>query len=250
MSRTWLIPGKAARLRQDTGFISFTKAMALLMTLVFPAARKLFGKRGIKAVQLAMYQIGMDRAPILKEALGTDVDDARSLGRILDFDDGLAGVKGVWELETRGIARKIVRRCPMAAILARCPEICRTIIAAMEAGTFYRLNPNIKVPEVPTLISEGSDCCVGTIELPYLDKERASEISPEATGPKSEPPIPSVPGLNRGLALQALRSLGTAFVQLLRYGTKQEMAWYDFFRYGKDETHPFQQSYMTCPKRC
>jgi len=237
MPRTWLLSGKADRSGQDRNLISLTRTMALLMTLIFPSVRGLFGKKGIKAIQLVIYQIGIDRALILKKALGTDVDDARSLGRILDFDDGLAGVTGVWTLETMGKAMKIVRRCPMAPILARCPEICRTIIAAMEAGTFYRLNPNIKVPEIPRLISEGSDCCVGTIELPYLGELRASEISPEATGTKNDCPIPCVPGLNKELALQACKSFGTAFVKLLRYGTEQKMAWYDFFRYGEDEEH-------------
>ena len=228
------MPGKAERPEHDRHVISFTKIMAVFMTLLFPSVNRLFGKRGIKAIQLVMYQIGIDRALILKEALGTDVDDARSLGRILDFDDGLGGVKGVWIVESKGKAIKVVRTCPMAYILARCPEICRTIIAAMEAGTFYRLNPNIKVPEIPKLISEGSDCCVGTIELSYLDEQTAAETSPEATGTSNHPPAPDIPGLNKKLAFQALKSLGTAFVRLVRYGTKQEMAWYDFFKYGED----------------
>jgi hypothetical protein len=218
--------------------ISFTKIMARLMTLLFPAMARLFGKKGIKALQLAMYQIGIDRAPILKEALGVDVNDARSLGRVLDFDDGLAGVKGVWPVETKGKAMKVVSRCPMAHILTRCPEICRTIIAAMEAGTFHPLNPNIKVPEIPKLITEGGDCCVGTIELPYLDESSASRISPWATGSNVCPPAISVPGLNRKLACRALKSLGTASISILKYGTEQEMAWYDFFKCGADQRHP------------
>jgi hypothetical protein len=231
MFRTLLMPGKAETPGQVRPLISFTRIMAVLMTLVFPSVKKLFGKKGIKAMQLVMYQIGSDRAVILKEALGIDVDDARSLGRILDFDDALCGVKGVWTMETKGKAIKVVRTCPMAHILARCPGICRAIIAAMEAGTFYRLNPHIKVPEIPRLISEGSDCCVGTIELPCLDGPTGSEISPEATGTSNHPPIPDISGLNTNLALEALKSLGTACMRLLRYGTKQEMAWYDFFRY-------------------
>jgi len=221
-------------IEHDRHLISFTKIMAVFMTLLFPSVNRLFGKRGIKAIQLVMYQIGIDRALILKEALGTDVDDARSLGCILDFDDSLGGVKGVWTMENKGKAIKVVRTCPMAYILARCPEICRTIIAAMEAGTFHRLNPNIKVPEIAKLISEGSDCCVGTIELSYLDEHTASEISPEATGASNCPPAPDIPGLNKKLTFQALKSLGTAFIRLVRYGTKQEMAWYDFFKYGED----------------
>ena len=234
MFRTLLMPGEAETPDQDRHLICFTKIMALFMTLLFPSVKRLFGKKGIKAIQLVMYQIGADRAFILKEALGTDVEDARSLGRILDFDDGLGGVKGAWTMETKGKAIKVVRTCPMAYILARCPEICRNIIAAMEVGTFYRLNHNIKVPEIPKLISEGSNCCVGTIELPYLDEQTASEISPEATGAGNYSPAPDIPGLNKKLGFQALKSLGTAFMNLLRYGTKQEMPWYDFFKYRED----------------
>ena len=211
--------------------ISFIKIMAALMTLLFPAINGLFGKKGIKALQLIMYQMGIDRSPILKKALKIDVNDARSLGRILDFDDGLCEVKGVWKMETKGKAIKVVSTCPLGRILARCPEICRTIIAAMEAGTFYSLNPDIRVPELPKLISEGGDCCVGTIELPYPEEHTASEISPQATGADNYAPAIDIPGLNKKLACQALKTLGTSSIRLLRYGTKQEMAWYDFFKY-------------------
>lgn len=182
-------------------------------------------------MQLIMYQIGMDRAPILRKALSIDVNDARSLGRVLDFDDGLGGVKGVWTVETKGKAIKVVDTCPIGRILVRCPEICKTIIAALEAGTFYRLNPNLKVQEVPKLISEGADCCVGTIELAYLDKQTASEPSPQATGRNNRPRALHTRQLNARLASQGLKSLCMAIVRLVRYGTKQEMAWYDFYRY-------------------
>jgi hypothetical protein len=211
--------------------MGFVKIMAAFMTLAFPLLHRLFGERGIKALQLIVYQIGTDRSFVLKEALNIDVNDARSLGRILDFDDGVGGVKGVWTVETKGKAVKVVRTCPMAHILARSPEICRTVIAAMEAGTFYPLNPDIKVPEVPRLISEGGDCCVGTIELPYLDPEMASEMSPQATGSNNYPPVLYIPGLKKKLAYQGLKSLSKAFINLLRCGTRQEMAWYDFFGY-------------------
>ena len=218
-------------LKSHRHLISFIKIMAAFMTLLFPAVNWLFGKKGIKALQLIMYQMGIDRSHILKDALNIDVNDARSLGRILDFDDGLCDVKGVWKMETKGKAIKVVSTCPMGRTLARCPEICRTIIAAMEAGTFYPLNPDVKVPEIPKLISEGSDSCVGTIELPYLDERMASQTSPQATGSSNYAPAIHVPGLNKKLAYQALKTFSTSSVRLLRYGTKQEMAWYDFFKY-------------------
>jgi hypothetical protein len=218
--------------------ISSTEILAICMILLFSSAKRLFGKKGIKAIQLIMYQMGMGRAHILRDALDIDVNDARTLGRILDFDDGLAGVKGAWTLETKGKAVKVVTTCPMAHILARCPEICRTIIAAMEAGTFHRLNPNISVPEIPRLISEGGDSCVGTIELFYLDDSTASRISPHATGSDVCPPVISIPGLKTKLAWQGFKSFSAACYRLVRYGTKQEMAWYDFFKYRASKPFP------------
>jgi hypothetical protein len=229
-----LVPEKANIRARHKYLISFTEILAICMILLFSSVNRLFGKKGIKAIQLIMYQMGIDRARILQEALHIDVNDARSLGCILDFDDGLAGVKGVWTLETKRKAVKVITKCPMAHILARCPEICRTIIAAMEAGTFHRLNPNISVPEIPKLISEGSDCCVGTIELSYLDDSTGSRISPRATGNNVCPPVINIPGLKTRLACQGLKSFNAACFGLLRYGTKQDMAWYDFFKYGED----------------
>ena len=205
--------------------------MAVFTTLLFPAVNRLFGKKGVKAFQLIMYQMGIARSPILKKALNIDVNDARSLGCILDFDDGLCDVRGVWTMETKGKAIKVVSTCPLSPILARCPQICRTVIAAMEAGTFYPLNPDIKVPELPRLISEGGDCCVATIELPYLEEPTASEISPWATETDNYAPAIHIPGLNKKLAFQALKTLGTSSIRLLRHGTRQEMGWYDFFKY-------------------
>jgi len=205
----------------------FIKLMAVVTTIIFPIIYKLFGEKGIKAWQLILYQIGIERANILKDALGVDVNDARSLGRILDYDDSLAGVKGIWVEEKRGKATKVVRVCPIGRLLR--PEICTNIIAAMEAGTFYPLNPRIKVPEVTKLISKGDDCCIGTIELPYLDKEVADKTSPYSTG-KRYPTI-AVPGLKKRLFLQSIRGFIKAILNFFRYGIRQEMYWYDFFKY-------------------
>ena len=96
-------------------------------------------------------------------------------------------------------------------------------------------------------VSQEAFCCVGTIELPYLDEQRASETSPEATGPKSEPPIPYVPGLNKALAWQACKGLGTGVVKLFRHGTRQKMPWYDLFRYEQGKEPASDWDGYTCP---
>ncbi|KPJ64026.1 MAG: hypothetical protein AMJ45_06500, partial [Syntrophobacter sp. DG_60] len=174
----------------------FIKMMAAITTFLFPMVYKLFGKRGIKAWQLILYQMGMDRSLILKQELQVDVNDARSLGKIIDYDDGLARVKGTWVAEKKGKAMKIVKICPIGKILR--PEICLNLVVALEAGTLYPLNPNIKVPEITKLISKGDDCCVGVIELPYLDKRIADQDSSYSTGKNYAPPI-NIAHLNRRL---------------------------------------------------
>lgn len=205
----------------------FIKCMAAITSLLFPVVYKLFGERGIKAWQLIFYQIGIGRSSILKEGLKIDVNDARSLGRIFDYDDSLAHVKGIWEMEKKGKTIKVVKVCPIAYILR--PEICLNLIAALEAGTFYPLNSRIKVPDIPKLISRGDDCCIGTIELPYLAKEVADQISPYSTG--KQYPLINIPGLNKRLFCQTIKSFLKAVFNFLKHGTKQQMYWYEFFKY-------------------
>ncbi len=207
--------------------IFFIKFMAAITSLLFPVVYKLFGERGIKAWQLIFYQIGVDRSSILKKELNVDIHDARSLGYILDYDDSLVGVKGTWEMEKKGKAIKVVRICPLSHIVRY--EICLNLIAALEAGTFYALNQRIKVPDIPKLISRGDDCCIATIELPYLAKESADQVSPYSTG--NHYPVINIPRLNRWLFKQTIESFFKAVLNLHKYGTKQQMCWYEFFRY-------------------
>jgi hypothetical protein len=205
----------------------FIKLIAAITSFLFPVVYKLFGGKGIKAWQLVFYQIGVDRSSILKNELKIDINDARSLGYILDYDDSLGGVKGIWEMEKKGKAIKVVRICPLSNVVRS--EMCLHLIAALEAGTFYTLNPRIKVPDIPKLISRGDDCCIATIELPYLAKEAADQVSPYSTGKKY--PVINIPGLNRLLFYQTIKSFLKAVLNLHKYGTKQQMYWYEFFRY-------------------
>ena len=204
--------------------------MAGITTFLFPIVYKLFGKRGIKAWQLILYQMGMDRSPVLKEELKVDVNDARSLGKIIDYDDGLVKVKGIWVTEKKGKAIKVVKICPIGRILR--PEICLNLVGAFEAGTFYPLNPNIKIPEITKLISKGDDCCIGVIELSYLDKQIANQNSSYRTGKNYAPPPPiDIPHLNRRLFFISIKSFFKAIFKFFKYGTKQKMYWYEFFEY-------------------
>ncbi|MDD3719297.1 MAG: hypothetical protein PHP28_11620 [Actinomycetota bacterium] len=199
------------------------------LTRFLPALHDRFGERGVRALQYVFYRVGEDRAPVLREYLQIDPHDARSLGRVLDYEDGLAGVRGTWTEETKGRAVKEERYCPAARELTACPEVCTRLMMAMEAGTFSVLNPDLAVPELSQLLSKGDPCCLATIELPMARKEARKE-SPHAT-PGAFPPVLKVPGLQGKLAAQGVRSLISAAWVLLTRGPEQPMTWYEFFRY-------------------
>ncbi|RJP28298.1 MAG: hypothetical protein C4536_12770 [Actinobacteria bacterium] len=199
------------------------------LTRLLPALHGRYGEKGVRALQFVFYRIGEERAPILLEDLHIDPYDARSLGRVLDFEDGLVGVRGVWTEETRGRAVKEERYCPAARELAACPEVCTCLMIAMEAGTFSVINPDLKVPEITELLSRGDPCCLAAIELPLARRE-ANKASPQAT-PGEFPPVLIVPGLQARLAMSGMKGVFSALWILLTRGPDQPMMWYEDFRY-------------------
>jgi len=206
-----------------------TRLMLSGLASLLPWLYRTWGEPGVKALQFVFYQVGVDRAPLLMKGLDIGPNDARSLGRVIDYEDGLVGVRGVWTEECRGRAVKEERYCPGAAELARCPEVCTRLMMAMEAGTFSVINPELSVPEITKLLSKGDDCCLAVIEVPAAG-ERASETSAHAT-PGEFPPVLKVPGLQPRLMMQAFKSLSKALVTLATSGPDQPMQWYEFFRY-------------------
>jgi hypothetical protein len=196
---------------------------------LLPALYDHFGEKGVRALQYVFYRVGEDRAPILLEYLQIDPFDARSLGRVLDYEDGLVGVRGTWTEETKGRAVKEERYCPAARELESCPEVCTRLMMAMEAGTFSVLNPDLEVPEISKLLSTGDDCCLATIELPLSNKD-ARKDSPHAT-PGAFPPVLKVPGLQGKLAIQGTKSVFSALWTILTKGPEQPMHWYEHIRF-------------------
>ena len=198
------------------------------LTRLMPWLYKTRGEEGVKALQYVFYQVGVDRAQLLKHALDIDPNDARSLGRVLDYEDGMVGVRGIWTEENMGRAVKEERRCPAAGELAACPEVCTCLMMAMEAGTFSIINPQLKVPEITKLLSKGNDCCLAVIEVPSAGAW-AGQVSPQATQDEFAPVI-KVPGLQGRLMARAMLSLGKALYALAT-GSQEKMMWYEFFRY-------------------
>ncbi len=198
---------------------------------LLPAIYANYGERGVKRLQYAFYEAGVTRAAMMQQALRIDPDDARSLGRILDFEDGTVGVRGIWTEETKGRATKEERYCPMAAELESCPEVCTRLMAAMEAGTFSVINPDILIPESGELLSTGGSCCRATFELGYLDRKEARKESPHATH-DAYPPVLKVPGLRARMAAAALLGSLKALVRLAFTDIDEiDMLWYEHMRY-------------------
>ncbi|HEY5530379.1 MAG TPA: hypothetical protein VIK22_00085 [Candidatus Anoxymicrobiaceae bacterium] len=200
---------------------------------LLPALYDRYGERGVKALQYVFYQMGLDRSATMQEALQIDPTDARSLGRVLDFEDHMVGVRGVWTEETCGRAVKEERYCPASRELEKCPQVCTSLMMALEAGTFALINPDLDPPEISKLLSTGDDCCLAEIELPVEvvgSKSRAKSTSPQAM-PGAFPPIIDAPGLRTRLAVLSFVSLFKALFKLATTGLDQPMHWYDFFRY-------------------
>jgi hypothetical protein len=201
------------------------------MAWLLPNLYARYGERGVKRLQYFFYQFGLDRAATMQKYLQIDPDDARSLGRILDYEDGLGGVRGTWVEESKGKATKEERYCPIARELEKCPEVCTKLMMAMEAGTFVIINPRLEIPEFDELLSTGGSCCKGSIELAYLTREEAAQESPHATH-DAFPPVLKVPGLQWRLMGLGVISMFKAACKLLTTDIDDiEMYQYDFIRY-------------------
>jgi hypothetical protein len=205
------------------------RLMLKRLAWLLPRLYERYGESGVKALQFLFYQVGLDRARLLEKELSIDVNDARSLGRVLDYEDGLAGVRGVWTEECRGRAVKEERYCPGARELADCPEVCTNLMMAMEAGTFAVIQPGLSVPKITKLLSRGDDCCLAVIELPPATEPGATSL--QAT-PGQFPPVLHVPGLRAKLMATGFVSMLKAVVKLVVEGPDQPMEWYEFFCYA------------------
>lgn len=222
------------------------RLVARRLATVLPAVYERFGEPGVAALQYLFYKAGEERALIMQEHLEIDPWDARSLGRVLDFDDCLARVVGRWTVETGGRAVKEEHYCPVSAELELCPEVCTSLLMALEAGTFSTMNPELRPPVLSKLLSLGDDCC--RMELAFdrdsVGRGRYREASPHAT-PGDCPPVITVPGLRTRLFITCLKGVIKAVVTIILKGPMQPMAWYERFRYASDEPESLESDYQT-----
>lgn len=81
-----------------------------------------FGEKGWQFIEEVARKIGRERAKLLKEALEIDVNDARSLGKVFDFEDSMNGVAGEWIETTQKRAVKKETKCVASGILRTSPS--------------------------------------------------------------------------------------------------------------------------------
>lgn len=211
------------------------KLIMKVMAAILPLVARMWGEEGVKRMQFILYEAGKSRSELLKKELHLDPDDARSIGRVIDLEDGMVHVKGVWTKETKGLAIKEERHCPATRELGKCPEVCTHLMTAMEAGTLEGFVPRMVFPKFTKLLSTGDDCCEVVLQLkPVPGSEKADkEESPHATHgafpSKERKPVLVVKmamAMGLGMAKGLLKALTTG---------PGEMAYYEDYRYIPEE---------------
>ena len=136
-----------------------------LSEILAPLAEK-YGDEVWETGKRAMYEIGRRRAPSMAKRMKVDdFGDARSLGRIIDLEANLTGVRGEWVEWGRKRAVKHEYECPQAKPCQKCPSVCTILLEAMEEGTFDALGVKVKKPIVTQAMPEGAPYCEVVIEL-------------------------------------------------------------------------------------
>jgi len=141
------------------------RANAQMVISIVKAVVERFGEEGWEAIEKGMRDFGEGRAASLKRNLNIDVNNARELGKVLDFEDTLTGVKERWvEIgEKRAVRHEF--ECPMLKVLKEFPEHCSRLMRAMEIGTLKTLNPKVKEMKITKLLTKGDDYCEAIIEI-------------------------------------------------------------------------------------
>ena len=124
-----------------------------------------FGDAAWEVLKRMAEEFGRQRAPILKEALEIDVNDARSLGQIFDFEDSMNGIFGEWIESSPQRAVKREYKCVPARMYMDFPDYCAKLMTWVADATVRAMNPNAEVKPFEKLIPRGDDCCLVAVEV-------------------------------------------------------------------------------------
>jgi hypothetical protein len=140
---------------------------AKLPMMIVKAVAEEFGEKGWAVMQKASEQFGKERAQILKEALDIDVNDARSLGKVFDFEDGLSGIVGEWIESSAKRAKKLEKKCSPHYVYNDFPPYCEKILYWIANATIKELNRNAELEDFAKVkcMVHGDDVCEINVEI-------------------------------------------------------------------------------------
>jgi len=125
-----------------------------------------FGEKGWEPIEKAAKEYAGYRAPLLK-VLVDDPNNARSLGKLFDFEDGLSGIKGEWKEFGARRAEKTEEKCIPSEVYKEFPDYCLRVLWIIANETVKLINPNAEVipfNKVKCIVS-GEACCEVKIQI-------------------------------------------------------------------------------------
>jgi len=140
---------------------------ARLPMLIVKNVVETFGERGWEALEKAAKEFADYRAPLMK-VLVEEPENARSLGNIFDFEDGLSGVKGEWVESGPKSAVKAEKECVACEVFKEYPDYCGRFLWAIANETLKLLNPEAELTPFNKgkCLAYGDDSCEVKIRLP------------------------------------------------------------------------------------
>ena len=126
-----------------------------------------FGDKGWDALEKAAKEFAEYRVPIMK-FLVDDPENARSLGNIFDFEDGMSGVKGQWVESEPKKALKTEESCAGCEVFKQYPDYCGRFLWTIANETLKLINPKVELTPFSEAkcLAYGDDRCEVKIRLP------------------------------------------------------------------------------------
>ena len=151
---------KAARMSVVQGYA------ARLPLLIVKNVVEEFGEKGWEVLERAATEFAEYRAPLMK-ILVDDPENARSLGNIFDFEDGMSGVEGEWVISEQKEAVKCENRCAASELFKQYPDYCGRFLWKVAAETIKLYNPKTELTPFnqAKCLAYGDDCCEVKIKI-------------------------------------------------------------------------------------
>ena len=128
---------------------------------------EIFGDKGWQALDKSAKEFAEYRFPLMK-FLVDNPEDARSLGKVFDFEDNLGGLENEWIKSDAKDAIKIETKCPASEIFKEYPPYCGKFLYAIARDTIQLFNPKVQLEpfDKAKCLVYGDDCCEVKITLP------------------------------------------------------------------------------------